>query len=321
MRPAPRLVPDDRPSIADADLVARVCAGDRWAEDALYRRYARVVAGLVARLLGGPREDVEDVVHDAFVSAFEKMDRLRDRSAFRPWLMQIAVTHVRRVLRRRRLKRALGLLPSSDELSLERIASSEVSPEVRAELAVIDGVLGRLPTNERIAIARAGARWRSLAERGEYAQAFDVLGGSSGIALAAERARSVDELFALADTARLSGHAELAVDPLSRVVREHAADRRAAVAALTLGRLQLDALDAPAEACDSLERALTLDLPAHLREVALARLVEAQRRAGRGERARELAGEYLERFPDGRNAARIRAWYEGVAEETRGTPR
>ncbi|MCZ7678402.1 MAG: sigma-70 family RNA polymerase sigma factor [Sandaracinaceae bacterium] len=138
-------------SIADADLVARVRAGDRWAEDALYRRYARPVAGLVARLLAGTREEVEDVVHDAFVSAFEKIGRLRDASAFRAWLMQIAVTHVRRVLRRRRLKRALGLLPSTDELALERIASREASPEVRAELAVVDGVLRRLPADLRIA--------------------------------------------------------------------------------------------------------------------------------------------------------------------------
>jgi RNA polymerase sigma-70 factor, ECF subfamily len=154
MRPALRIVPkkpeNEAPSIADADLVLRVQSGDRWAEDALYRRYARAVFGLVMRLLGSA-EEVEDVVHDAFVTAFEKMNRLREPSAFRAWLMQIAITHVRRVLRRRRLRRALGLLPSAEAASFERFASNTVSPETRADLAVVDGILSRLPSDQRIA--------------------------------------------------------------------------------------------------------------------------------------------------------------------------
>lgn len=137
-------------SIADADLVARVREGDRWAEDALYRRYARPIAGLVARLLGSS-QDVEDVVHDAFVSAFEQIERLREPEKFRAWLGRIAVIKVRRTLRRRRLRRSLGLLPMNDDTALERLASKTVSPDVRADLAVVDGILRRLPATVRIA--------------------------------------------------------------------------------------------------------------------------------------------------------------------------
>ncbi len=128
----------------------RAVAGDAWAEDALYRRHARPIAGLVARLLGS-KQDAEDVVHDAFVHAFQKLDRLREPDAFRGWLSRIAITQVRRVIRRRRLARSLGLLPLGDDAALEQLASSVVSPEVRAELAVVDGILRRLPTNDRIA--------------------------------------------------------------------------------------------------------------------------------------------------------------------------
>lgn len=137
-------------SIGDADLVLRAKSGDRSAEDQLYRRYAGTVMGLVVRLLGS-RQDAEDVVHDAFVTAFEKLPGLREPAAFRGWLTTIAVTRVRRVIRRRRLQRALGLLPGREDAALEHLAATTASPQIRAELAVVDRVLQQLPANERIA--------------------------------------------------------------------------------------------------------------------------------------------------------------------------
>ncbi len=137
-------------SIADGDLVRRALEREVAAEDALYRRYARPVAGLITRLMGSQQE-TEDILHDSFVAAFEKLGQLRDPDAFRPWLMRIAVVRVRRCIRRRRLRRRLGLLPAPDDGSLERLASSRVSPEMRADLAIVDGVLQRLPADQRIA--------------------------------------------------------------------------------------------------------------------------------------------------------------------------
>ncbi|MGF1468947.1 MAG: FecR domain-containing protein [Sandaracinaceae bacterium] len=154
---------------------------------------------------------------------------------------------------------------------------------------------------------RAPPPWVLLARDHAYDEAFAHL-GADGLRRASRGARSVDELFLLAATARLSGHPELAVDPLERLVRRHASAPEAAVAALTLGRLQLDALDRPRAAADSLETAARLGLPDHLAPVALARRVEAQRRAGRSDDARVLAAAYLERYPDGREAERLRAF-------------
>ncbi len=136
--------------IPDGDLVRRACAGDRGAEDDLYRRHASAIHRLVNRLLGSP-QDAEDVMHDAFVQAFEKLDKLREPEAFRGWLRQIAVIRVRRVIRRRRLQRALGLLPAREDGGLERLAARTASPQVRAELAVVDRVLRQLSADERIA--------------------------------------------------------------------------------------------------------------------------------------------------------------------------
>ncbi len=151
-------------------------------------------------------------------------------------------------------------------------------------------------------VARPSSTWRALADRGAYADAFAAL-GERALGEASRQSVSEDELYALADTARLSGHPRLAVTPLRRLMDEHASG----VAALTLGRLQLDALDDPRGATRSLARADALSVPAHLAETLLARRVVAHRRAGDADTARALAAAYLQAHPEGRYADRVRA--------------
>jgi transmembrane sensor len=154
--------------------------------------------------------------------------------------------------------------------------------------------------------AASTAGWRGLAQRGDHASAYAEL-GPAGIASASQGA-SVDDLLALADVARLSGHPADAVAPLSRVVAEHADDPRAPLAAFTLGRVQLDALGNPGAAADSFARALALGLPQSLQEDAYARLVEARAKAGDGEGARAAAQQYEQRFPAGKRLGEVRRW-------------
>lgn len=136
--------------INDADLVGHVLDGKGWAYDALYQRHAKAIGGMVARLLG-TRQDVDDVVHDAFVAAFEKIHTLRDPNAFRSWLTQIAIARVRQILRRQRLGGMLGLRFPTDDATLKALASSELDPERRLELGQLDEVLHTLPIGQRIA--------------------------------------------------------------------------------------------------------------------------------------------------------------------------
>ena len=55
---------------------------------ALYERYARVIHGVL--LARAPRADVEDLVQDVFLSAWRRLETLRDPSAFGGWLAMIA---------------------------------------------------------------------------------------------------------------------------------------------------------------------------------------------------------------------------------------
>ena len=92
----------------DAELVERAVGGDRWAEEALYRRHARAITSAVLRVVGA-RSDADDIVQDTFVLAFRRLDSLRDGASFRAWVAKIAVNEVRRAMRKRALLRFMWL--------------------------------------------------------------------------------------------------------------------------------------------------------------------------------------------------------------------
>jgi RNA polymerase sigma-70 factor, ECF subfamily len=87
--PMTAAVPVGVPTLTeDAALVGAARAGDREAFGELYKRYARMVHGvLLARV---PRAEVTDLVQDVFLSALRRLDGLRDPEAFGPWLASIA---------------------------------------------------------------------------------------------------------------------------------------------------------------------------------------------------------------------------------------
>jgi transmembrane sensor len=150
-------------------------------------------------------------------------------------------------------------------------------------------------TPSRASLPAASPEWRELAQQGEYAEAYQNL-GADGIA---GRARTADleQLLALADVARLSGHPRDAIEPLHRVVAEHAEDPRAAMAAFMLGRVHLDSLQDAAAAVRDFRTAIALHLPHALREDAFLRLIEAATRSGDQRAASEARQAHRQQFP------------------------
>lgn len=141
---------DAASTLSDAALVKAAQGGASWAEEALARRHIDAVMLLVERLLGSSN-DVEDVVQDAFLYAFQGLPKLSVPSAFKGWLFRIAINRVRRTIRKRRLLRAVGLDSSEQSVFLDEVAHERIRPEVRSELAALDQVLRQLPTDQRVA--------------------------------------------------------------------------------------------------------------------------------------------------------------------------
>jgi RNA polymerase sigma-70 factor (ECF subfamily) len=137
-------------AIGDAELIARAVRGDRWSRDVLYRRHVHYLLAVAIRLLAN-RNEGEEVVQETFVVGFEQLGSLREPAALRVWLARIAVSLVQRRLRRGRLMRLLGLDREPDDACLEALASPTLRPDDRAELALVDRMLHRMPAKQRIA--------------------------------------------------------------------------------------------------------------------------------------------------------------------------
>jgi len=137
------------PGVDDERLVARARKSDLLAFELLYRRHSGFALNLAVRIQGSAI-DAEDIVHDAFLKASERLSELREASAFRAWLGSIVVRLVRTRLRRKSLLRSLGLA-NAEPVELDAIASPNADPESRVLLAQVYSLLQTLPADERIA--------------------------------------------------------------------------------------------------------------------------------------------------------------------------
>jgi transmembrane sensor len=182
-------------------------------------------------------------------------------------------------------------------------AGTEVEPEAVVAAAPPSPVAAPsarvAPPHEH---AANGGGWREDARAGEYGKAYEELNGRGRDSVRDD----AGDLLLAADVARLSAHPEDAIRPLRAVCDRHASDRRAPVAAFTLGRVLLDELGRPGEAAAAFRKARVLWPAGPLAEDALAREGDAWERAGRSDEARAAAGEYIARYPQGRHVAAMR---------------
>jgi transmembrane sensor len=118
---------------------------------------------------------------------------------------------------------------------------------------------------------------------------------------------SAQSLLAAVDAARSQGQPGRAVELLRQILRDFPGDPRAPLAAFTLGRVLLNELGRPREAAAAFHQVRKMAPASQFAEDALAREVEAWDRASESERVRALAAEYLERYPAGRHARRVKA--------------
>ena len=107
------------------------------------------------------------------------------------------------------------------------------------------------------------------------------------------------DVFAIAEVARMTGHPAEAARALDSLRRRFRSDPRAPLAALELGRLRLNELDAPLAAKEAFEDAIALDPNGSFREDADARLVEALEAAGLRSECAEARDRYLATYPRG----------------------
>lgn len=149
----------------DALLAQRIRSGDRTALGELYDRYASLALATALRVVAD-RQLAEDLVHDAFVATWQKIERFDpERGSLRAWLLTIVRN---RALDRVRGMRASIEVGAADDQSLLRTGANPTweAALARRSAAELRGALEELPSEQREAIELAyfgGRTYREIA--------------------------------------------------------------------------------------------------------------------------------------------------------------
>jgi RNA polymerase sigma-70 factor, ECF subfamily len=130
----------------EGELLGRCRSGDVAAWRRLYDAHFDFVYR-VARRLGTPVEELEDVCQETFLVAFRKLDQFRE-GKLSTWLYRIAANVASDRHRRRRVRRAFaGLWGGAREESAARTPEREYE-SAEAE-ALVSRILERMPPKKR----------------------------------------------------------------------------------------------------------------------------------------------------------------------------
>src|SRR6204780_3261992 len=123
-----------RMDVGDAENVALALGGDQDAFRVLVERHSRTLFRLAHRMTGN-EQDAEEVVQEAMLRAYRRLDRFESRSNFGTWLYRIGVNCALDLMRKRRSEMDQRAQPSvRDEEEgapspMERVASSAPLPD------------------------------------------------------------------------------------------------------------------------------------------------------------------------------------------------
>jgi RNA polymerase sigma-70 factor (ECF subfamily) len=134
------------PAEGDRALVTAIAQKRPGAEALLFDRYGKLVENVLWRTLG-PDLEIEDVLHDVFVTAFASLESLREPDAVRGWLIGIAIRQARKRIRKRRRGNFIRLFaPNKLPERVSDAAPAEVTRALRACYEILD----RLPVDLRL---------------------------------------------------------------------------------------------------------------------------------------------------------------------------
>src|SRR5262249_5738732 len=139
----------------DSLLIAQSVRGDRTAFGELVRRHQDRLYNTVYRLLGNA-EDAQDVVQEAFLSAYQSLGHFKGDSRFYTWLYRIAVNAAISLKRKHRVLLRADM-PARGETATEPLDDSEASqPGAALERAEgeqrLQAALNRLTPEHRIVL-------------------------------------------------------------------------------------------------------------------------------------------------------------------------
>jgi RNA polymerase sigma-70 factor, ECF subfamily len=155
----------------DLDLIARWKTGDQTAATRLVEKHSAALARFAAS--SGARSDVDELVQDTFVRAFNSLDGFRGDSSFRTWLFTIERRLLLDRVRAEKRRRGGVEIQEGDAVTEFDALDGMVAGEMEGRLR---GAIERLsPTQRQVFTLR-------VAEGMSYKDIADAVGTTEGAA-------------------------------------------------------------------------------------------------------------------------------------------
>jgi len=137
------------------ELIGKCRKGDRIAQFELYRLYFKAMYNAALRIVSQPAE-AEDIMQEAFLSAFRKIETYKGDVSFGAWLKKIVINKSIDALRQRKLRfeEITGQEPDAEpELALD----FEEDDKMQGERMVtqIKDAISKLPQGYRVVLTLA----------------------------------------------------------------------------------------------------------------------------------------------------------------------
>ncbi len=116
--------------LEDFELITNALKGDQSSYDRLMKKYYKLVSNLINRMIYN-KDDVEDLAQEAFIKAFNSLDKFDHQFAFSTWLYKIASNNCIDYLRKKKLS-TISIdkeIDSEDEDLRFEIPDNEYKPD------------------------------------------------------------------------------------------------------------------------------------------------------------------------------------------------
>jgi len=156
--------------LTDRELIAAVLKGETASFEPLVKKYqSRIFA--MARRYARRESEVEDIVQEVFIKAFQKLHSYRAEAPFEHWLMRLSVRTCYDFLRNHQRNRESAFTDMTDQETdwLERFASDPDTAVETADAArdLVERVLSQLPPSARLILTLLEIEERSVKEISE----------------------------------------------------------------------------------------------------------------------------------------------------------
>jgi len=157
-QPLPASAPN---ALSDLEVIARVLAGETVLYELVMRRHNRLLFRL-ARGIVRDDDEARDVVQEAYLRAYRKLDQFRGPDGFKSWLAQITLNEARA-----RVRKPLLLVDGEDAIvDLHALHSDEPEFEAMSHESqrIIESAIDDLPDDFRVVFVLRGVEQLSVAE-------------------------------------------------------------------------------------------------------------------------------------------------------------